>query len=455
MGQRVLWIAGREPALDHPGVDVTFVADLHHALAHLEGCAFDALVASLPLEDATPDILFEQLRCLRFRNPAILHAPGVRLAEAVLWTKLGAFEIVETEEDALKAIPEAAFSTQVHSLAARLREPPPWRQLLIGQSRKIHDIAEIIRLVAPRRCTVLISGETGTGKEVIARCLHAASPRAGYEIVSVNCSAIPENLLEAELFGHVKGAFTGATANRIGRFDQARGSTLFLDEIGDLPMPLQAKLLRVLQEREFQRVGSSETIKTDVRVIAATNANLTSKIETGEFREDLYYRLNVVPIALPSLRERAADIPVLLQHFIEKICREEGIPPKQVPQPLMETLSRCSWPGNVRQLENAVEMAIALSGDRHILYASDFPLPAPRRVEAPPGAQPFIAVPDQGLDFERTIGGIERSILEQALRKTRGNKSLAAEMLHLKRTTLTAKLKTLSDAPQALHATAR
>jgi transcriptional regulator with PAS, ATPase and Fis domain len=264
-------------------------------------------------------------------------------------------------------------------------------------------------------------------------------------MVSVNCSALPEALLEAELFGHVKGAFTGATNHRIGRFEQANHSTIFLDEIGDMPLSLQAKLLRVLQEREFQRLGSSENVRVDVRVIAATHADLAQLTKQDRFREDLYYRLNVVPIPIAPLRERPSDVPLLIQHFIERICREEGIPAKNISRETLERLATHDWPGNIRQLENAVEKAVVLSGDRPALFPGDFPVP-PRThpVAFQPGTQSFIALPDQGLDFERTVGNIELNILEQALKKTRGNKKLAAEMLGLKRTTLSAKLKSLA-----------
>ena len=266
-------------------------------------------------------------------------------------------------------------------------------------------------------------------------------------MVAINCSALPENLLEAELFGHVKGAFTGAVANRIGRFEQAHNSTLFLDEIGDMPLDLQAKLLRVLQEREFQRLGSSETIKIDVRVLAASNVDLLDRVRQGRFREDLYYRLNVVPVSMPALRDRAQDIPQLAGYFVNKICRLEQIAPKQISPATIARLARYSWPGNVRQLENSIEMAIALSGDRTELYPGDFRLPSPNEAQViPMRCAPAVAVPDDGLDFERTVSHIERSILEQALRKSGGNKQIAANMLRLKRTTLSAKLRSLETA---------
>jgi transcriptional regulator with GAF, ATPase, and Fis domain len=263
--------------------------------------------------------------------------------------------------------------------------------------------------------------------------------------VAVNCNSLPETLLEAELFGHVKGAFTGAVQARTGRFEQAHGGTLFLDEIGDLNVELQAKLLRVLQEREFQRLGSSETVPVDVRVVAATNCSLTRRIEQERFREDLYYRLNVVPLEMPPLRHRPGDIPTLAAHFLSKVCAAEDLLLKSLSADAVERLCGYSWPGNVRQLENLIEMAVALSGERALLGVPDFPLPEVlEHITSVFPAVPLVAVPDTGLDLEFTLTEIERSILEQALRKTGGNKKAAAQMLHLKRTTLSAKVRNLA-----------
>src|SRR3954447_8628178 len=225
-----------------------------------------------------------------------------------------------------------------------------WERLLVGESGEMRQVAHIIRMVGPRRATVLITGETGSGKEVAARALHLAGPRRRSSFVSVNCAALPENLLESELFGHVRGAFTGAFQSRMGRFEQAHGGTLFLDEIGDLPLDLQAKLLRVLQEREFQRLGSSETVRVDVRVVAATNCDILRGIEQGRFREDLFYRLNVVPIEMPPLRRRCGDVPLLARHFVEKVCRAEGLGIKRLTADALDRLAEHDWPGNVRQL---------------------------------------------------------------------------------------------------------
>jgi transcriptional regulator with GAF, ATPase, and Fis domain len=317
-------------------------------------------------------------------------------------------------------------------------------RLLIGESWEMRQVCRMIQLVAQRRATVLITGESGTGKEIAARAIHRAGPRKRGPWVAVNCTALPENLMEAELFGYVRGAFTGAMQNRVGRFEQAQGGTLFLDEIGDLPLELQAKLLRVLQEREFQRLGSSETVTADVRVVAATNCDLIDRVEQGRFREDLYYRLNVAPILMPPLRQRRGDIPMLVEHFLSKICGMEEIPLKSIAPAALGVLCEYSWPGNVRQLENAIEASVAFSGDREMLDRVDFQLPQSTKMRSMPvGQVHMVPVPDGGLDYEHTVAAIERSILAQALQKTGGNKKAAADMLNLKRTTLSAKMRTL------------
>lgn len=339
-------------------------------------------------------------------------------------------------------------------MAATPHLSPDWRTLLAGSSPAILQVVELIRLVAGRRSTVLITGETGTGKEVVARAIHLASQRAQRAFIPVNCAAIPKDLLEAELFGHVKGAFTGATAARAGRFEQADGGTLLLDEVGDMPVDLQAKLLRALQEREFQRVGSSELVQVDVRVLAATNVDLLARVKQGRFREDLYYRLHVVPLRVPALRERKEDIAPLVSHFLDKICLREGIRPKALLDGTLRHLTAYSWPGNVRELENMIEMALVLSAERTEMGPSDFPFPKGTDnsvLEITP--ERLVKLPEEGLDFEGVIGRIELDLLDQALRRVNGNKRLAAEILCLKRTTLAAKLKSfayvLSDDQQS------
>ena len=410
------------------------------------------VIASFPLAGWEAHELLEELQRENPSVPVIVRDSDGTFSDAVRLTKLGAFHFLgpqATENELLFALEGAVDYRRTRQLAlfGAAISHEPWRKFLVGDSRAIRNVGQIIRMVGPRRCTVLITGETGTGKEMAARALHAAGNRASFPMVALNCSALPENLLEAELFGHVRGAFTGAIHNRIGRFEQANHSTLFLDEVGDMPFDLQAKLLRVLQEREFQRLGSSETIKVDVRVIAASNVDLLERIHEGRFREDLYYRLNVVPLHMPPLRDRVSDVRMLALHFVEKVCQHEDIAAKSLSGETLDRLCRYSWPGNVRQLENSVEMAVAMSGDRHVLYPSDFALPAEANRRAPADSLgPLVSLPEDGLDFERTVGRIERQILEQALRKTGGNKKQAAQMLRLKRTTLTAKLRSLEMA---------
>lgn len=455
---RVLWgtsdlsgVAPEEwqalPGLCH--CDVETVAGAAAAIEAARSASYDAVVAEFPMAEWTPEEWLEEIRRLNRTLPVIVRYPQGSFPEAVRLTKLGAYDFLGAgtgADDTARVVERALAERRARALADQA-DPAPWKRLLVGRSRAIETIEGIIRLIAPRRATVLITGETGTGKEVAARAIHAASGRGHLPMVAVNCNSLPATLLEAELFGHVRGAFTGAIAQRVGRFEQAHHSTLFLDEIGDMPLDLQAKLLRVIQERELQRLGSSETLKLDVRIVAASNSDLAERVRDGRFREDLFYRLNVVPLHMPPLRERASDVPLLAHHFIEKICRNEAIPPKRITEAAIERLRGYSWPGNVRQLENAVEMAIALSADEETLYPSDFPLPALSGHRPPPAAAaPPIHLPDDGLDFERTVSRIERSILGQALERTGGNKKQAAQMLRLKRTTLSAKLKSLEAA---------
>lgn len=447
MTPKILWIAADPvPVFDPERFSLNIIPSALDGLRCLRNEDFDVVMASFPLPDWTSAAsLLEELQQTQPETPVVIHAPDSSATAVVHLVRLGAFHVLQ-HGDAGSLLYLAAKSKWASQAVAHSAGPEkePWGRFLIGGSRPIRQVLETIQLVARRRCTVLITGETGTGKEVVAQTIHAASGRANHPLVCVNCSALPETLLEAELFGHVKGAFTGATNHRIGRFEQANQGTIFLDEIGDLPLGLQAKLLRVIQEREFQRLGSSETVRVDVRVLAATHTDLEELVKQGKFREDLFYRLNVVPIVVPPLRERASDVRLLVPYFIDKICRDEKISAKHISRETVDRLAAYDWPGNVRQLENAVEKAIVLSGDRPGLVPGDFSLPSRKHpVQVAANTQGFIAVPDHGLDFEKTVGGIERNILEQALTKTHGNKKLAAEMLGLKRTTLTAKLKSL------------
>jgi DNA-binding NtrC family response regulator len=427
-------------------------SEVWQAQAFLQGSIADVIVASFPLPGWTATELLEEIQRLQPSAQVIVIDAGASTADAVRLARSGAYQVFGMDFDAEELVQQIELAAGDHrqrarELARKAGPEEPWRSFLVGDSQAMQNVAQIVQLIAGRRSTVLVTGQTGTGKEMFARALHMAGPRGNLPMVAINCSALPENLLEAELFGHVKGAFTGAVTHRTGRFEQAHNSTLFLDEVGDMPLELQAKLLRVLQEREFQRLGSSETIKVDVRVIAASNVDLVERVRQGQFREDLYYRLNVVPVTMPALRDRTQDIPMLAKHFVEKICRLERIAVKQISPETLRRLAQYSWPGNVRQLENSIEMAIALSGERTDLYPADFRLPSPMEGKViPMRCAPAVAVPDDGLDFERTVNHIERSILEQALRKSGGNKQIAANMLRLKRTTLSAKLRSLDTA---------
>ena len=416
------------------------------AVEQLRSACYDAVVLDLPFPDWSSESLLLEVQRAAPRTPVMLRDPQATPSETARLARLGISQFLPREGDALVMIEQLIESQRTESLArlAQRTAGEDWRRFLIGDSKPMRDVCHIIRMVGSRRATVLITGETGAGKEMAARALHMAGPRGRGPFVGVNCSAIPENLLEDELFGHVRGAFTGAIQSRSGRFEQAQGGVLFLDEIGELPMELQAKLLRVLQEREFQRLGSSETVRADVRVVAAANCDLAERIVQRRFREDLYYRLNVVPIHMPPLRERREDIPELAVHFVEKVCRAEELPLKALSDEAMGRLCACEWPGNVRQLENSVEMAVALSGERSLLVAADFrgPMNLQGQGRGAPES-PVIPIPDSGLNYQRTLAGIERGILEQALQKTGGNKKAAAEMLGLKRTTLSAKVRSL------------
>jgi transcriptional regulator with PAS, ATPase and Fis domain len=316
---------------------------------------------------------------------------------------------------------------------------------LLGGSDLMREVASNIALVANRRCNVLIEGETGTGKEVVAREIHRSGSRSRGPWVAVNCGAIPEALLEAELFGHVKGAFTGAVQSRMGKFEAANHGTIFLDEIGDMPVAVQSKLLRVLQEKEIERLGGNERIGLDVRVIAATNVDLTERIRDGRFRQDLYYRLNVFRIALPPLRARLDDISALAHHFVAKVCASESLRPKTIAASSLDRLTQHSWPGNVRELENAIEMAVIVSGARPSIVTSDLRItPQSSRITAVEPTE-RVSLPAGGLDYQHALESFELDLLTQALTRTRGNKTAAAELLCLKRTTLSARMRVLES----------
>jgi DNA-binding NtrC family response regulator len=311
---------------------------------------------------------------------------------------------------------------------------------VIGRSPAIQRVLEQVRMVGPKNTTVLITGETGTGKERVSQAVHWLSGRRRMPMISVNCGGIPAALLEDEFFGHVKGAFTDAHQARIGRFEQAHRGTIFLDEIGDLPLELQPKLLRVLQEREIHRVGGVDAIRLDVRVIAATNIDLWGQVNAARFREDLFYRINVFPIHLPPLRERREDIPAFIEFFVSKFCRRDQLPLKRLRSSAEAELMSRPWPGNIRELENAVEIAVIRSRSRDLIEAADFP---PAR---PLFSLPSAPFPSSSGDFKSLVQQFEKDLILRALERTQGNKSRAAQILRLKRTTLIEKLKKFTAA---------
>ena len=447
--------------LTEQGFHVTEAESGEKALALLNEFAFDIVISDLRLPGIDGHHVIES---------ALERYPGIiaivvtgfgTVKNAVDAIKRGATDFVAKPfqfDELLHVLRSALEQRRLKNENAYLRQQLDERfglGAMIGQSPRMRELFQLIETIAPTATTILINGETGTGKEMVARAIHQTSPRREQRFVAINCSAIPETLLEAELFGHVRGAFTGAVGSRQGRIEQADGGSLFLDEVGTMSMSLQMKLLRVLQEREFERVGDGKPIKVDVRVVAATNSDLAKMVKDGSFREDLYYRLNVIQVELPPLRERRDDIPLLVLRFVDKYtgrvptertangregARETGAVRVLVSQDAMRRLMTYSWPGNVRQLENAIERAIALLGGRSTIEVSDLP---PEIQTAPTSVMPAVEFPDAGVDLPTIVEQIERELIGRALSRTGGNKAAAAELLKLKRTTLVEKLKRL------------
>jgi len=414
------------------------------ALARLADFAFDIIITDLRLPGVDGSAVIEAAVARYPEIIAIVVTGYGTVKDAVEAIKRGASDFVSKPfqiDELLHVLGSSLEQRRLKSENAYLRAQLEERyrfEGVIGKSRPMARLFQLLETVAPTNSTILITGETGSGKEVVARAIHHNSPRRVHRFVALNCSAIPETLLEAELFGHVRGAFTGAVGNRQGRLEQAHKGTLFLDEVGTMSTALQMKLLRVLQEREFERVGDSHTTKVDVRVIAATNSDLARMVAEGEFREDLFYRLNVIPVQLPPLRERKEDIPLLVQHFLETLRPGATL---TVSQEAMRRLMAFLWPGNVRQLENAVERAVALSAGRTQIDVSDLPTEVQQVQQS--ALTTAVTLPEDGLDLDLFIAGIERDLIQRSLERTGGNKGQAARLLNLKRTTLVEKLKRL------------
>ena len=312
---------------------------------------------------------------------------------------------------------------------------------IIGISQTMQQVFTRMEKVTATDSTILILGASGTGKELVAKAIHYNSPRCERPFVAINCGAIPADLLESELFGHVKGSFTSAVADKPGKFETANGGTLFLDEIGNMPLQLQMKLLRVLQEHEFERVGSSKRIRLDIRLISATNIDLQEQVRVGLFREDLYYRLNVIPIHLPPLRERRGDITLLTRHFLEKTCREMKRKPISISTDALVAMEKYPWPGNVRELENVIERTVALT-DSSVITCEDLPPDIASQCSTDRISRTEIGA--QGIDLNQTMADIERQLIHQALELGQGVKAKAAALLNINRTTLVEKIKRLN-----------
>ena len=306
---------------------------------------------------------------------------------------------------------------------------------MIGRSKKMRNIFERIKKVSDSKSTVLITGPSGTGKELVANAIHALSNRNSNKFVSVNCGAIPSELLESELFGHLKGSFTGAISDRKGRFELANQGTIFLDEIGDMPLLLQVKILRVLQSRQIEKVGGGDTVNVDVRIITATHRNLEERSKSGDFREDLYYRLNVIPIKIPALSERREDIPLLISHFLSRFVSADGRNNIEFDDETLELLISYDWPGNVRELENLIERLVILRGGG-IVKATDLPAKFLQHAPHKTLCEGLIDLPETGIDLKGTLNEIEVSLIMQALERTKGNKNQASKLLSMNRTCL-------------------
>jgi len=309
---------------------------------------------------------------------------------------------------------------------------------IIGQSRKMREVFDLVQKVADCNSTILLNGETGTGKGMVARAIHQRSKRRNKPFISINCGAIPENLLESELFGHVRGAFTGATSSKQGKFELADSGTILLDEIGDMSSDLQVKVLKVLEEGEFEQVGGAKTIKVDVRIIAATHRDLSDEVQKGNFREDLYYRLYVIPLMLPSLRDRRSDIPFLISHFMEQSNQRNDRSVHEITEEALGMMMSYSWPGNVRELKNMIERLIVLKVSGKIA-AQD--LPPEIKSNHKYGPSTTIEISDEGICLNSAVTEFEKALILQSLEKTKWVKNKAAKLLHLNRTTLVEKIK--------------
>ena len=432
--------------LDRKGLNVITANKIEEAkILCQRDTALDLAIVDLNLPDGDGIEFMSYLKSIHPAAEVIILTGHATIESAIRATQKGAFHFVTKPfnlEELMslidKALTHKKLQQENHQLRSELNKKYKFDQI-IGNSEQIQNVLRLIERVAESDSTILVTGESGTGKELIAKAIHYNSPRAQGPFIPINCGAIPSELLESELFGHMKGAFTGAIANRVGRFEMADGGTIFLDEIGDLEPSLQVKLLRALQERCFEPVGSTKTVSVNVRVIAATNINLEEAVENGKFREDLFYRLNVIPIAVPALRERKTDVPILLHHFMDIFNKSKGRGLTGITTEALDCLINYPWPGNIRELENLVERLAILKGQGQIDIA-DLPIKykSGKTSKAEIGA---VDIPENGMDFNTAVDAYENALILKALEKTGWNRNQAAALLRLNRTTLVEKIK--------------
>ena len=426
--------------------EVTGVASGHEARQKLASERFDVVITDLRLPDCSGIDLLKQVKSYHPATEVILITGHASAETAVSAMKEGAFDYItkplnleELRIILAKALEKRRLLSENIYLKKQLRDKFGFANI-IGNSPAMQNLFRLMQRIIKTDSTVLIMGESGTGKEIVAKSIHFNSPRQDRPFVAVHCGAIPETLLESELFGHAKGAFTGAVREKIGKFESANRGTIFLDEIGTMPLHLQIKLLRVLQEQEIERVGSNSTLKLDVRVIAATNLSLENEVRNGRFREDLFYRLNVIPLIVPPLRERKEDIVPLARFFLTKYCNEMKRPLMSISRQALEAMEMYDWPGNVRELENAVERLVALT-EGEAVHIADLPDSIGRQHGSMLSFSYELG--ENGLDLPAAVSEIETKIISRALSKSGNVKSKAASLLRMNRTTLVEKMKRL------------
>ena len=430
--------------LEEEGYEITTAEDGEKAIDLLKNRNFQLVLTDLKMPKVNGLEVIREYQSLYPHGTGIVITGYGSIESAVEAMKVGAYDYVTKpfKIDEIKIVIKRAIKQQrleIENLSLRMHLKKKYKfENIIGDSDAIQEVFQLIEKVSDTDSTILIRGESGTGKELIAKAIHFNGYRKEKPLIPVNCGAIPEELLESELFGHVKGAFTGATSARVGRFELAHNGTIFLDEIGDMSPSLQVKVLRVLQEQEFERVGGTNTIKVNVRIIAATNQDLENAVIEKRFREDLYYRLNVIPINVPPLRKRKSDIPLLIHHFIERFNREKKKDVEQITPDVMESLLQYDWPGNVRELENTIERLVILKGKGKISIRN---LPDKLLRGGQDAFFPKLDIPEDGICFKTVVTEFEKELIIQALNKSDWVKNKAAKMLNLKRTTLVEKMK--------------